>query len=96
MLQIAEHVRHAADELTAAAEAIPGCHCEVLNSEQMSAVVHDLSRAEMAAHKVHLGLRALERKHDGTAEGLATLATQPLDGCVTTPRALEREVEALR
>lgn len=84
-LQVAEHVRRAAEELSAAAEEIPGCDCAVLDSERMAKVVGDLARAELAAQAVHSGLRGLERKHDGTAVGLATLATQPLDGIVNSP-----------
>ncbi|KAL4859227.1 hypothetical protein ACK3TF_000979 [Chlorella vulgaris] len=71
--KVAEHVRRAAEELTAAADELPVCDCAVLDEEHMAQVVHDLGKAERAVINVHSGLRLLEQKHEGGPVGLATL-----------------------
>ncbi len=47
----------AADELEAAASAIPNCDCKDLDADEMSTVVGDLMRARAAADTVHACLR---------------------------------------
>lgn len=79
--QVAEHVRRAAEELTAAADELPVCDCAVLDEEHMARVVHDLGKAERAVINVHSGLRLLEQKHEGGPVGLATLEVRHTPTC---------------
>ncbi|KAL4429339.1 hypothetical protein ABPG77_005113 [Micractinium sp. CCAP 211/92] len=78
--EVARRMHTAADELEAAASAIPNCDCKDLNADEMSTVVGDLMRARAAADTVHACLRSLQCKHGGARVGRATLETQPLDG----------------
>ncbi len=55
--EVARRMHTAADELEAAASAIPNCDCEHLDADRMTAVVGDLMRAQAAAGAVHACLR---------------------------------------